>query len=136
MNAMSILGGLFALLAGIVGGDPAGCLVYLHQNKAGGTTMKAVLREKLRPPLAGARRGRFGQCAYGEYRTNGCWPPKYWSGAGGVERWLFYGDAVMGMLGAGWLQGRKRVIQLSFNVIVPRARVSETAPTLRERSER
>ena len=103
MNAMSILGGLFALLAGIVGGDPAGCLVYLHQNKAGGTTMKAVLREKLRPPVAGARRGRFGQCAYGEYRTNGCWPPKYWSGAGGVERWLFYGDAVMGMLGAGWL---------------------------------
>ena len=33
-------------------------------------------------------------------------------------------------------QGRKRVIQRRFNVSVPRARVSETAPTLRERSER
>jgi ariadne-1 len=32
-------------------------------------------------------------------------------------------------------QGRKRVIQRRFNVSVPRARVSETAPTLRERSE-
>ena len=32
--------------------------------------------------------------------------------------------------------GSKRVIQRSFNVSVPRARVSETAPTLRERSER
>ena len=34
------------------------------------------------------------------------------------------------------IQGRKRVIQRRFNVSVPRARVSETAPTLRERSER
>ena len=33
-------------------------------------------------------------------------------------------------------QGSKRVIQRRFNVSVPRARVSETAPTLRERSER
>ena len=33
-------------------------------------------------------------------------------------------------------QGRKRVIQRRFNVSVPRACVSETAPTLRERSER
>ena len=33
-------------------------------------------------------------------------------------------------------RGRKRVIQRRFNVSVPRARVSETAPTLRERSER
>ena len=33
-------------------------------------------------------------------------------------------------------QGRKRGIQRRFNVSVPRARVSETAPTLRERSER
>ena len=33
-------------------------------------------------------------------------------------------------------QGRKRVIQRRFKVSVPRARVSETAPTLRERSER
>ena len=33
-------------------------------------------------------------------------------------------------------QGRKRVIQRRFNVSVPRARVSETAPALRERSER
>ena len=33
-------------------------------------------------------------------------------------------------------QGRKRVIQRRFNVSVPSARVSETAPTLRERSER
>ena len=32
--------------------------------------------------------------------------------------------------------GRKRVIQRRFNVSVPRARVLETAPTLRERSER
>ena len=32
-------------------------------------------------------------------------------------------------------QGGKRVIQRRFNVSVPRARVSETAPTLRERSE-
>ena len=36
----------------------------------------------------------------------------------------------------GALQGRKRVIHRRFNVNVPRARVSETAPTLRERSER
>ena len=36
----------------------------------------------------------------------------------------------------GAVQGRKRVIQRRFNVSVPRARVSETAPTLRERSER
>ena len=36
----------------------------------------------------------------------------------------------------GIAQGRKRVIQRRFNVSVPRARVSETAPTLRERSER
>jgi hypothetical protein len=36
----------------------------------------------------------------------------------------------------GGYQGRKRVIQRRFNVSVPRARVSETAPTLRERSER
>ena len=38
-----------------------------------------------------------------------------------------------------WLgasRGGKRVIQRRFNVSVPRARVSETAPTLRERSER
>ena len=33
-------------------------------------------------------------------------------------------------------QGSKRVIRRRFNVSVPRARVSETAPTLRERSER
>ena len=33
-------------------------------------------------------------------------------------------------------QGRKRVIKRRFNVSVPSARVSETAPTLRERSER
>ena len=33
-------------------------------------------------------------------------------------------------------QGSKRVIQRLFNVSVPRARVSETTPTLRERSER
>ena len=33
-------------------------------------------------------------------------------------------------------EGRKRVIQRRFNMSVPRARVSETAPTLRERSER
>jgi hypothetical protein len=33
-------------------------------------------------------------------------------------------------------QGRKRVIQPRFNVSVPRARVSETGPTLRDRSER
>ena len=33
-------------------------------------------------------------------------------------------------------QGSKRVIQRRFNVSVPRARVSETVPTLRERSER
>ena len=33
-------------------------------------------------------------------------------------------------------QGRKRVIQRRFNVSVPRARVAETASTLRERSER
>ena len=33
-------------------------------------------------------------------------------------------------------RGRTRVIQRRFNVSVPRARVSETAPTLRERSER
>jgi predicted unusual protein kinase regulating ubiquinone biosynthesis (AarF/ABC1/UbiB family) len=32
--------------------------------------------------------------------------------------------------------GRTRVIQRRFNVSVPRARVSETAPTLRDRSER
>ena len=37
---------------------------------------------------------------------------------------------------ARWLQGRKRVIQRRFNVSVPRARVSETASTLRGRSER
>ena len=36
----------------------------------------------------------------------------------------------------GLAQGRKRVIQRLFNVSVPRARVSETVPTLRERSER
>ena len=36
----------------------------------------------------------------------------------------------------GMVQGRKRVIQRRFNVSVPRARVLETAPTLRERSER
>ena len=36
----------------------------------------------------------------------------------------------------GGTQGRKRVIQRRFNVSVPRARVSEPAPTLRERSER
>ena len=34
------------------------------------------------------------------------------------------------------IQGRTRVIQRRFNVSVPRARVSETAPMLRERSER
>ena len=33
-------------------------------------------------------------------------------------------------------QGSKRVIQRRFNVSVPRATVPETAPTLRERSER
>ena len=33
-------------------------------------------------------------------------------------------------------QGRKRVIQPRFNVSVPRAHVSKSAPTLRERSER
>ena len=38
--------------------------------------------------------------------------------------------------GPGWQQGSKRVIQRRFNVSVPRARVPETAPTLRERSER
>jgi predicted nucleic acid-binding Zn ribbon protein len=32
--------------------------------------------------------------------------------------------------------GRKRVIQRRFNLSVPRARVPETAPKLRERSER
>ena len=32
--------------------------------------------------------------------------------------------------------GRTRVIQRRFNVSVPRARVPETGPTLRERSER
>ena len=32
--------------------------------------------------------------------------------------------------------GQDRVIQRRFNVSVPRARVSETAPTLRKRSER
>ena len=36
----------------------------------------------------------------------------------------------------GYCQGRKRVIQRRFNVSVPRARISERAPTLRERSER
>ena len=36
----------------------------------------------------------------------------------------------------GAAQGGKRVIQRRFNVSVPRARVSETAPALRERSER
>ena len=36
----------------------------------------------------------------------------------------------------GTIKGRTRVIQHRFNVSVPRARVSETAPTLRERSER
>ena len=35
-----------------------------------------------------------------------------------------------------WNAGRKRVIQRRFNVSVPRARVSKTAPTRRERSER
>jgi hypothetical protein len=35
-----------------------------------------------------------------------------------------------------WDQGRKRVIQRRLNVSFPRAHVSETAPTLRERSER
>ena len=34
------------------------------------------------------------------------------------------------------VQGRKRVIQRRFNVSVPRARVSEKAPTLRKRPER
>ena len=38
--------------------------------------------------------------------------------------------------GAREKQGRKRVIQRRFNVSFPRARVSETALTLRERSER
>ena len=38
--------------------------------------------------------------------------------------------------GEGTKQGRKRVIQRRFNVSVPRACVSKTAPTLRERSER
>ena len=38
--------------------------------------------------------------------------------------------------GAAPNRGRKRVIQHRFNVSVPRARVSETGPTLRERSER
>ena len=37
---------------------------------------------------------------------------------------------------AGANQGRKRALQRRFNVSVPRARVSGTAPTLRERSER
>jgi hypothetical protein len=37
---------------------------------------------------------------------------------------------------AGELKGRTRVIQRRFNVSVPRARVPETALTLRERSER
>ena len=41
---------------------------------------------------------------------------------------------VKGVIGAD--QGRKRVIQRRFNVSVPRARVSQIAPTLRERSER
>ena len=36
----------------------------------------------------------------------------------------------------GEFQGSERVIQRRFNVSVPRARVSETAPTLRYRSER
>ena len=40
------------------------------------------------------------------------------------------------LLQLGEAQGSKRVIQRRFNVSVPRARVSETAPTLRERSER
>ena len=35
-----------------------------------------------------------------------------------------------------WNQDRKRVIQLRFNVSVPRARILEIASTLRERSER
>ena len=35
-----------------------------------------------------------------------------------------------------FLSGRTRVIQSRFKVSVPRARVSKTAPTLRERSER
>jgi len=43
-------------------------------------------------------------------------------------------DELDGVIGD--IQGRKRVIQRRFNVSVPRARVSETAPTLRERSER
>ena len=47
---------------------------------------------------------------------------------------LMAGGAAWGM--AVYEQGRKRVIQRRFNVSVPRARVSETAPTLRERSER
>ena len=34
------------------------------------------------------------------------------------------------------IQGRTRVIQRRFNLSVPRARVPETAPMLRERSER
>ena len=47
---------------------------------------------------------------------------------------LGYGAVASGA--SGDLQGRTRVIQRRFNVSVPRARVSETAPTLRERSER
>ena len=44
--------------------------------------------------------------------------------------------AIYNLPASGIEQGSKRVIKRRFNVSVPRARVSETAPTLRERSER
>jgi hypothetical protein len=50
---------------------------------------------------------------------------------GGGRRYVFGGGGAICAV-----QGMKRVIQRRFNVSVPRARVSETASTLRERSER
>jgi predicted RNA methylase len=56
-----------------------------------------------------------------------------WNGARFLER---HPAADVSVRRVRWGQGRTRVIQRRFNVSVPRARVSETAPTLRDRSER
>ncbi|KAH8059730.1 hypothetical protein JL721_9147 [Aureococcus anophagefferens] len=100
--------------SGVVVGRPAGAARYFTVVDAG-------------------RRGLDAPGAVWVLGRTGDWPDAF--PHSGTRIWL--GASSHNLLGppAADLPGRKRVIQRRFNVIVPRARVSETASTLRERSE-
>lgn len=81
-------------------GAGARCVVYLHQNKAGGTSIKNILRDRLRP------RATWTRCSFEDYDENRCAPPRGYRDGDSERDLVVAGDAVMGLRGeGGWLAG-------------------------------